>query len=137
MLIVTIIKNNTMTNMQQLHLFLFSLTIFTSLTVSVHFSTSLSAIFFYTYNFYNPNTHQHHMIYPIQTHNYQDSNYILYHTHTFTNQLFTFPLTFIIILTLFIIKNTCLQSTFTLVRFMPFYVSSFISSRHQIEYFNI
>ena len=34
-------------------------------------------IFFYTYSFYNLNILQHHMIYCIHIHNYQDSNSIL------------------------------------------------------------
>ena len=44
MLIVKIIENNTMHNVQELHLFLclFSLAIFTSSTFSVHSSVSLS-----------------------------------------------------------------------------------------------
>ena len=42
---VKIIENNTTFSMQELHLFLFSLTIFTSLAVSIHSSASLSANF--------------------------------------------------------------------------------------------
>ena len=37
---------------------------------SLHSSTNLSIIFFYTYNFYNLNILQYHMIYHIHNHNY-------------------------------------------------------------------
>ena len=37
---------------------------------SLHSSTNLSVIFFYTYDFYNLNILQYHMIYHIHTHNY-------------------------------------------------------------------
>ena len=50
-----------MYNMKELNLFLFSLTIFTSLAVSVHFSTNLSANFFLhlqsLYSKYSPTSH--------------------------------------------------------------------------------
>ena len=39
-----------MYNMQELHLFLFSLTIFSSSTISLHSSTNYLPTFFYTYN---------------------------------------------------------------------------------------
>ena len=46
MLVVENIENSTMYNMQELHLSSFLLSIFTSLTVSVHSSTNLSTYLF-------------------------------------------------------------------------------------------
>ena len=79
MLIVKINENNTMYSVQELHLCLFSFlaevfsTSLVSSIFSVHCSTSLSTIFFYTYNLNNLNTHHYHKIYHIRTHNYYDS----------------------------------------------------------------
>ena len=94
MFIKKIIKNNTIYSVQELHLRLFSfpveviLTNFTSLTASVHSSTSLSTNFFYICSFRNLNIHQHHMIYHIHIHNYQDSKHILYRIHLYQSILY-------------------------------------------------
>ena len=80
MLIVRIIENNTMYSMQELHLFLclFSLAIFTSSIFSVN-----QLIFSCTYSFHNLDILQHHMIYRIRIHNYEDSKYILCRIHLY------------------------------------------------------
>ena len=72
MLIVIIIENNAMYSMQELHIFLYPFlpAIFTSLTVSVHSSTNLSANFFLHLIFYNLGILQLHMIHHIHTHIY-------------------------------------------------------------------
>ena len=51
-------------------------------------------------------------------------------TYTFIDLFFTLTPAFIIISTLFIITNTCVNSTFAFICFMLFYVSCFISSWH-------
>ena len=69
MLIVRSIEDKTMYGMQELYLCMFS-DIFTSSTVAAHSSTNYQLIFFCTYNFHSLNTHQHHTIYHIHTHDY-------------------------------------------------------------------
>ena len=87
MLIVKIIENNIMYSMQELHLSIFLVkvtsAIFTSSIFSVHSSTDLSTIFSCTYDLHSPNTDQHHMIYHIHTHNYQDSKQIPCYIHLY------------------------------------------------------
>ena len=83
MFIVKIIENNTMYNMQELQLFLFSLTILTSSKFYYILLLIYQLIFFYICNFYNQHIHQHHVIYHIHTHSYLDSKYILYHIHLY------------------------------------------------------
>ena len=78
MFIVKLTENNVMYSVQELHLslFLFSvkvLTRFVSSIFSVHFSTSGSTNFFYTYNLNNLNIHQYHKIHHIHIHSYLDS----------------------------------------------------------------
>ena len=138
MLIVKIIEKYTMQSVRELHLFLcsFSQAIFTSSIFSVHSSVSLSTNFFLHLHFYNLIILQHHMIYRIRIHNYQDSKYIPHHIHLCQSILYIHTCIYHHS-TLFIVTKTCIQSTFTLTRFMPFYVSCFISCWHQIEHFKI
>ena len=114
-------KNSTIYNMQELHLSSFLPTIFTSSAISLHSSTNLSTSLFL------------HTIFIIQilanitriitfTCAITRIPNISLITYTFINQFLTFASIFIIIPTLFIITNTCIQYTFTLTYFMPFYV---------------
>ena len=90
MLIAKIIENNTMYNIQELHLFLcsFSLAIFTSSMFQYIIQSVYQIFFFYTCNFYNLDILQYHMIYYIHIHNYQDSNYIPHHIHLYQSVLY-------------------------------------------------
>ena len=80
MSIVKIIGNNTMYSVQELHFF--NAYFHQLFLLLQYFQYNLQQIYqlilFYIYNFLKLNTHQHHMIYHIHTHNYQDSKYILY-----------------------------------------------------------
>ena len=73
------IENKAMCSVKKLHLCLLSSLVevildnFTSSTFSIHFSTSLSTIFFIHLSFISLNTYRHHMIYHIHTYNYLDS----------------------------------------------------------------
>ena len=135
MLIVKIIENNTIYSVQELHLFLclFSssaeviLVSFTSSIFSVHSSTNLPTIFFYTYNFHSANSHQHHMLitFTLTITWIPNKSFI---TNSFINQFFVFTSAFIFIPPLLIITNTCIYSAFAFTRFIPFYLSRFISS---------
>ena len=109
MLIAKIIENNTMRNIQELHLFLCSFlpAIFTSSNVSAHSSTNLSANLSYAYNFYNLNiTYKYNITWFITfTLTITRIPNISSITYTFINQFFTFTPTFIIIPMLFILQT--------------------------------
>ena len=92
--------------------------------------------FFYADNFHSRNILQHHMIYRIHIHNYLDSKKSFI-ASTFINQFFAFTPAFIIIPTLLIVKNTCIQSTLAFTYFMLFYMPRFISSWHKPKHFYI
>ena len=133
MLIVKIIENNTMYSVQKLYLCIFSVkvisAIFTSSVFLVLFSTNLLTIFFCTYSFHNRNIHQHHMIFPSHTRNYQDSNQITCRLHPYH---------------LILCIHTCIYHHSNIVYYykqchlvLLFYVSFFISWWHQMKYFDI
>ena len=96
MLIATIIENNIMYTVQEhLHTFSYSFScsakVISAILISEIFSgltsTNLSTNFFCTYNLNSLNILQHHMIYRIHIHNYQDYRQIFYRIHLFQSIL--------------------------------------------------
>ena len=135
-LIMKNITNNTMYIVQELHIFSCSFKVnyksFYSDLIPSHqyFHYVLQLIhqltFFYTYHFSNLNILHHHMIFHIHLYNCQDSKQILYHI-ILCQSILCIHICIYLHSILFIITNTCIQSTFALTGLMSFYVFCFIS----------
>ena len=109
----------------QLHSVEFKSTSLVAMIFSVHSSTNLFTYLFFALKIFVVFRITGFITFSLKITRNPNKSFFAY---TFINQFFAFIPAFIIIPTLFIIRNITVKSAFTLTRFTPFYASCFISS---------